>query len=138
MVDGIRTNLIISCSLCSSCFCRTITDSMMALSSGVRWDKSGPSSIVLTLANHSTIQHYPSIVLTLEFFGILKTTMRNILLVWHIAMLQNRIDSSGVTLSSLQYSNEFVPQKNGTRFVNQPIFDGRLSRFNLPIYHSLL
>lgn len=43
---GHQIYLMISCSRSSSCFCRTMTDSMMARSSGVRWDRSGPSSIL--------------------------------------------------------------------------------------------
>lgn len=37
---------MISCSRSSSCLWRIITDSMMALSSGVKWDRSGPFSIL--------------------------------------------------------------------------------------------
>lgn len=46
---------MISCSRSSSCFCRSITDSMMARSSGVRCERSGPSSM-LPPANHHTSQ----------------------------------------------------------------------------------
>lgn len=38
---------MISCSLISSCWCLIMTDSMICLSSGVRWDRSGPSAILL-------------------------------------------------------------------------------------------
>lgn len=58
--DGDWKYLIISCSRSSSCFWRIITDSMMARSSGVRWDRSGPPSSILALFRHHTRrQSYP-------------------------------------------------------------------------------
>lgn len=47
--------LKISCSRSSSCFCLIITPSMMALSSGVRWDRSGP-----VFSMPSPFRHHPS------------------------------------------------------------------------------
>lgn len=42
------TNLMISCSFCSSCFCLCTTDSMISRSSGVRCDRSGISEAILS------------------------------------------------------------------------------------------
>lgn len=51
---------MISCSRSSSSFCRTMTDSMMARSSGVKWDKSGPSSMLALVGHHPGCPAYPS------------------------------------------------------------------------------
>lgn len=42
-----KTHLIISSSLSSSCFCLIMTDSMICLSSKVKWDKSGIRSVLV-------------------------------------------------------------------------------------------
>lgn len=49
-----RTNLIISCSFCSSCFCLCTTDSMISRSSGVRCDRSGISAAILSTQHQHT------------------------------------------------------------------------------------